>query len=283
MKERPAHVNPAQMAFREFARGHIFHYLAFNNESQDPFGGLKILHEHLRKRKEGVVVVEMHFSQIDPAWALNDVTEKMGFRSIPVTQPIAADRTPFYLPLAARFAGINMVKVVSPDVKERADKKDPNNKVVQGAGMTEYMHKAVEIVKKGGIVGSPTQATREPQLKLNDGNQAVTTKLLVGLIRAGLEDFAIHFVAFDMKGLNGKEDYESKKRRRYNRWKKHTTIHGGTYTLAEFLKLAEVELPPETSARKKAAIIAGNFAKIELFVYQEQARIAPDSYLPKGY
>jgi hypothetical protein len=281
MKEKPSHVNPMQMGFREFTRGHLFHYLFFNNESKDPFGGLAKLHEEFLRKKKGGVIVEMHFSQVDPAWALNDVTERIGFRSIPATQPIASDRAPFYLPFVTRLAGINMVRVVSPDVKKRANVKNPDNKLVKGSGVAEYIRKAVNTVKKGGVVGTPPQATREPQLVQSNKDQAVVTNLIAGFLKEGVEDFAIHFVAFDMKGLNRKEDYESKKRRRYNMFKKHTTIHGNTYTLSELLTLAGIEFNPNDTQRQKAVKIFRSFENIESIVYHELESIVPQSYLPR--
>lgn len=276
MKEKPTHIHPAQMLLREAARN-IIHPFVLRNESVDPYGGLKRFHDLLKQGKGGVVV-EMHYSQIDPVWAIDSVTKRMGFRNIPIAQPIAADRALPGLVNFTKATGINIVKIVTPDVKDRANLKNPNNTLKVGDGQEEYLRKALEVVKnEKGIASVPPKATREDGLKQSGRDQAVASKLLLKLYMAGVKDFAIHFVAFEMDAIKKPEDYN--KRRKYNLFRRHKAIHGHTYTLQEFIELAAAASPAKEGERPRKRDVRVLVESGEKVVYDQLSQIVPRSYL----
>lgn len=270
MHEKPAHVSPIQILAREAARG-IIHPIFLRNEAIDPHGGLKKFQDMVSSGMGGVII-EMHFSQIDPVWAIDAVTKRHGYRNLPITQPIAADRCLPGLVQASKAMGINLIKVVAPDVKQRADQKGPND-LKAGDGQNTYLHKAVEVVARHGIALVPPKATREPKLVQSERDQAVTSLLLSRLYLRGVTNVAVHFVAFDMDGIQGEEDY--KRQRKYNLFRKHRTIHGNTYTLPELIDKAAGPVQEGERERRRAR---RGLTEMESVVYDELSKIVPASY-----
>lgn len=269
MKEKlQPKVSPLHGSLRELFRGAI-HYPILRNETRDPFGGLLKMQEGIRQGT-GAVVIFTHFSEVDPVWMMNGVTEKIGMRNIPILQPIASDRT--YGGAIIKLSGavgIDLSPIVTPDAKERA--LHAGKLVTQGDGLETYMEKAAKTLQEGGIVSTPYFATRQPHL--SESGPGVTTKLLYEMQNRGVQDFNIHFAAPEILGV---KDYREK--RKFNLFTKHIINHGETYSIQEFLELCGGEsIPGETERRKKYRALKN----VEKTAYEAFKKIVPTGYMPR--
>jgi len=271
-QERSAGINPLQVVWREAARGILRHPLLRTEGSVDDFGGLEKLCEYVGQGKGGIVV-EMHFSTSDPLWAIDSITKNQA-KSVKITAPIAKHQAFFGLLPFAKSIGVKAIKVVTPESKYRADKKGEND-LKRGEGTLQYLDEAAPTVRDGGIVVVASNATRKPKLTLD--KDGVVTRLIKGLYDRGvsIEDSWIHFVAFEIPGL---ENYGDKKVRGLKLFKKYKVIHGETITLNELLNRAKIDIK-ENETRDKWR--QRNLQNIEEAVFSEQAKIAPKEYLGK--
>lgn len=269
MAEKPK-VNTFQGSFREFARG-VAHYPVFRNETLDAQQGLQKLREGLRHGTGGIII-STHFSEVDPVWIMNDATEKIGLRNIPILQPIASDRTYGGIILKlGEAAGVKIMPIVTPDAAERAEKR--GEKLEKGQGLDEYFKKAAEVLDRGGLVSMPYTATRQPDLRLNERDD-VTTKFIYEMTQAGVSNFNIHFAAPELPGVT---DYSTRDVRKYNAFQKHIIHHGATYSIDEVLTMCRDNTEGISERRQKFNTVR-NVGKL---TYEELRKIVPSSYLPK--
>jgi len=268
--EKPTQINSGQRVFREAVIRGALHYPLLRNETvmAVEYGLPRLLHEFLDNQK-GAITIGMHFCQTDPVWSINDTTEERGYRSVPMSGPIAKHQTFPGLVKMAHLAGVELTTVVTTETMKRANKKGNPKGLKQGDGFREYTSKSAETIKNGGLVFISPNATREPNLIKDE--QGVVTALLTTLAKKGVAGFGIHFVAFEIDGL---QDYSRKAG--YNLFQKYRVIHGNTYSIAEFMRLAagEIKQGETTQEIQKRAI-----RNVETIVFNELGRIAPSAYL----
>ncbi len=269
---RPIHINKAQAVWRETVRKILRYPLLKTQESADNLGGLERLCEFIAQGKGGIVV-ETHFSTSDPLWALDSVMVNQA-KDVKASAPIAKHHAFFGLLPFAKSIGVRAIKVTTPETKRLADEKGENN-LRRGNGTLEYMNEAAETVKDGGIVVIATNAHRKSQLTFDESG--VVTRLIKGLHERGisLSDAWIHFVSFEMNGI---QDYENKKVRGLNFFKKHKVNHGETLTVSELLLKAGIEIKESETRDEWKERALGS---IENAVYNRFVNIVPTAYLPR--
>lgn len=264
-------INPEQIAFREFVRN-VGHPLAFKNKTEliDP-EGLPRFHEILRSGKGGVVV-ETHFSALDPMWTMNAVTKKMGVRNIHISGPIRIDRTNPKLNKIMHWAGVDITGIVTPKAYADAVEKGNPKGFEPGQGLQKYLGQALEAIKAGGLVVIASNPERQAKLTIDEHDSVAG--LLHLLKSRNLADFGVHFVSPSLK--KGVTDYSKHRsiptvlRRAYMR-------HGATFTAGELWSMAESEVNPDLD--RKAKRDATNKAMSRI-IYEELLKIAPPGMRP---
>lgn len=266
----PAHVNIAQAAFREVARG-VLHYPMLRNETiiASPDGLRRAQEEFLGERR-GLITIQMHFAQTDPVWNINDTTEKRGLRSVPMSGPVARHQTYPGLLLLGRTVGINMTSVVTEETMKRAERKGEKVSYKQGDGVERYLSESERTLRKGGHVFVAQSGSRTAHLTQQE-KRGPSAGVIGTMLGRGLDKFGIHFVAFEIDGL---EDYSQK--RGFNIGQKYKVIHGNTYSAREF---SELVAGPQREGQSDKQYNARVGLGTEAVVYEELARIAPSAYL----
>lgn len=267
----PAQIGTKQKILREAYRGAL-HYPILRNTTVNAvdYGLPRLKHEFLDKKK-GVITIAMHFSQADPVWSINDTTEERKYRNVPISGPIAKHQAFPGLVKLVSHAGIDLTSVVTSETIKKAQEKGNPKKLTRGDGLRNYIEQSAETIRKGGIVFVSPNATRNPNLVKDE--QGVVTGLLTALAIKKVTKFGIHFVAFEIEGL---QDYSKKKG--YNFFSKYKVIHGNTYSIDEFMILAAGEIidgETKLETHKRAV------RNIESTVFSELGRIAPSAYLLK--
>lgn len=270
----PNFIQLHQALFREIVIRGIAHPFLFRHKSEEGVpGGLERFHDILKSGKGGIIV-DAHYSQIDPPWSFNDSTKKHGLRNIKAVFPIRKDHAPNFLLKIGEISGAVLVRVVTPDLLDKADKETkktgiPHN-LKETEGFMEYRTKAKKAINNGelAIIGNTPTRSRELTLDPTDS----LGKLIFDSLARGRGEFGIHFYASKIPNT---KDYGT--RRRFNQFKRHIGVHGVTLTGNEIWERAEKMVPAETTEKK--ARRNATLSNISRIVFEELSRIADPNYL----
>lgn len=263
-------IKPKQRVFREVIRN-VGHPLVFKNKTEliDP-EGLSRFHEILREGHGGVVV-ETHFSALDPMWTMNAVTKQMGVRDIHISGPIRIDRTNPTFNKVMHWAGVDITGIVTPKAYVDAVEKGNPKGFKPGQGLEKYFTQAIETIKAGGLVVIASNPERQAKLTLDEHDSVAG--LLHLLKSRRLVDFGVHFVSPSLKNTTDYSKHRSIPtvlRRAYMR-------HGATFTAGELWSMAESEVDPDLDRKAKRDATNREISKI---IFSEFLKIVPPGMKP---
>lgn len=262
------------MLAREVIIRGVAHPFLFRHKSEIGVpGGLERFHEILKEGKGGIIV-DAHYSQIDPAWALSDTTKKMGLRNIKAVFPIRHDHAPNFLLRIGKVTGAELVRVVTPEAFDKAEEETRKTGKPHGLketqGFLEYRTKAKKAFNNGGVAVIGNTPTRRRKL-IQDSSDSLG-KLIFDSVGEGRGEFGIHFYA---SRIPNTKDYGTRKK--FNPLKRHVGIHGATLTGNEIWEKAEKMVPTETTDRKQRRSEILEY--ISAIVFDELSRIVDPNYM----
>lgn len=216
--------------------------------------------EFTKREGAGVSIKINHFSRTDPLRAIFAATIHPTFADKRMVAPIAAHQT---LPEWLRFVerskscGVELFPIVTKNTLARARAKGKAEGLSVGQGSMQYLNRAAEILKRGGVDISAPQGERQAYLEPFDGRPFSTFVQMMR--RKKVDNFGVLFVGFELEDV---DNYQ--KASGLNVTRTYSVNFGNFYTRDAMLKAVD-----------------GKIADLDLWAWDQLASVSSPAYLTK--
>ena len=223
--------------------------------------------EKILKSGHGLIIVINHFSKKDAPQLLNVIFRNKTMANREIVAPLAYHANPPINQAIGKMLNVIPMSIVTQSTMD----KGKNRGKELGDGLTDYFKKAIESLRKPGIVGLTPQGSRESNLGKQFNHPAVGTFMMTAE-RKHLDDYGVLFIGFGIKGAN---DYSKEKVGKFNLLKKSTVKIGACLTNKEILERAAklAEAAKEISGKRESL-----FRFVDTIIHEELLKVVPDAY-----
>lgn len=257
---RPEDISLSHAQIKQRRRLRLIASRFFRTRVASGWENLEEAAEFTKREGAGMSIQIIHFSRTDPLQAMFAATTHPVFADSRIVAPIAAHQT---LPERLRFVerskscGVELFPIVTKNTIERARARGKAEGLSVGQGSKEYLRRAAEILKHGGLNISAPQGERQAYLEPFDGRPFATFVQMMQ--RKQVENFGVLFVGFELEGVG---DYQKVKD--FNLCRQYSVNFGKFYTRDAMLK--EVD---------------GKITDLDLWAWDQLASVSSPAYLRK--
>lgn len=189
--------------------------------------------EHKIEEGYGGIVIFRHFSLRDPFQVVQDVIfSSPVLKERKVLFPKAEHQVYPGLSQLGRFFGIEIAPIVTGNTVEHAREKSRLEPRLNG-GLSQFKSKAVDLLRKGGIVAIAPEGERRKTLAPYEKH--AIGLLLLALERARVENVVLTCIDLRLASKNG-----CRTKRGLNLFNQYQVRVGQAFTMQDILKTAEV-------------------------------------------